>query len=342
MPRTTTVEQAARRFGSFSRMKTEALPPPGATQKPGPLSSVVIPISILAASDFSSHSELALDYAAALARRSRGVSVHLIHVVDPLGVLRTGRMTASPEEELAQECDDELAALAAVHSALHFPISSAVHLGAPATEIVKVAAARRADLLVVGTHGRTGWRHMVLGSVAEEVARRASCSVLVVRPRPGSGDDLHHEHATWRLAKILVPTDFSPRSEEALRYAVEFARRFGGKITLLHVVAEGAAVNGEHAAGLLERERLLASQFLTVLHRQYVPGLVDGGMEIRTGSPLAEVLKVASADDFDLMICATHGTADAAPHHLGAVAEGLLLRAPCPVLLARPLAPKDR
>jgi nucleotide-binding universal stress UspA family protein len=128
--------------------------------------------NILVATDFSRCSDQAVQAALALARRL-GAQLHLLHVVP-----------RAPEREAAL---DRLATFAEAHIE-GVPFTAAVAAGRPAPEIVSHAEREHMDLVVVGTHGRTGLAHVVMGSVAEAVVRTAPCQVLTIRLREQSGE----------------------------------------------------------------------------------------------------------------------------------------------------------
>ena len=104
--------------------------------------------------------------------------------------------------------------------------------GKPFQEIARVAKERQIDLIILATHGYTGLKHIQLGSTAERVVRHAPCPVLVVRTQTLSKRPQPAARKTkpaafrFRVQNILVPTDFSPRAEQALKYALPIARRF--------------------------------------------------------------------------------------------------------------------
>lgn len=130
--------------------------------------------------DFSEPSRAALEEGADLARRFGG-ELALIHVFDK--PFETGpAATAEPYEAEKAEREVELDRWKADAEAISGgTVSARVLTGAAAAEIVRFARESRCDLIVIGTHGRTGVRHLVLGSVAERVVREADCPVLVVR-----------------------------------------------------------------------------------------------------------------------------------------------------------------
>jgi len=145
---------------------------------PLPVKRILVPV------DFSECSIFALRYAANLAQPV-GASIILEHVVSSL--------IAPPEMEYVQldlkkfraEVDKhataKLVALAQKEIPATIPVSPFVRHGAPWEEITKLAKERKADLIVIGTHGYTGVKHMIMGSTAERVVRYAGCPVLVVR-----------------------------------------------------------------------------------------------------------------------------------------------------------------
>jgi len=128
--------------------------------------------NILVATDFSPCSDQAVRAALALARHF-GARLHLLHVVP-----------RAAEREAAL---DRLGAFAEAHVE-GVPFTAAVAAGRPAPEIVQHAERERVDLIVVGTHGRTGLAHVVMGSVAEAVVRTAPCQVLTIRLREETGE----------------------------------------------------------------------------------------------------------------------------------------------------------
>jgi nucleotide-binding universal stress UspA family protein len=142
--------------------------------------------NILVPVDFSPHAEYAFNYATRIAERF-GAKLALLYVVDDSFV--TGGWSSEiyvpnvPElmENLIADADRRLATLKASAAALGLTAETAVIRGRPAHAIVEHAKNGGFDLIVMGTHGRTGVSHVVMGSVAERVLRKAPCPVLTVR-----------------------------------------------------------------------------------------------------------------------------------------------------------------
>jgi nucleotide-binding universal stress UspA family protein len=145
---------------------------------------------ILVPTDFSEPSEAALDYAVAMATRF-GASLHLIHVIDDDRMVTgmdgvAGFVPEAPNVEGATRvAEARLAGVLSSADRARFYTTSLVLHGSPPRTIAETALDMRADLIVMGTHGRTGLTHVLLGSVAERVVRNAPCPVLTVHARPG-------------------------------------------------------------------------------------------------------------------------------------------------------------
>lgn len=142
---------------------------------------------ILVPTDFSVASQEAIEYAATLAR-TFDAAIHLIHVLhDPLAAQAAWEFYVpdSPEqrEQRHNEAKDRLWDLAAQYVRAGVRITTEVRFGSATEEIVAAAVAYGTDLVVMGTHGRTGLPHLLLGSIAERVIRTAPCPVLAVRPQ---------------------------------------------------------------------------------------------------------------------------------------------------------------
>jgi nucleotide-binding universal stress UspA family protein len=138
---------------------------------------------ILCPTDFSLPSEAALDTAIELARRF-GADLEIFHAQDmPAYVFPDGVLPMSPEilASLERSSATELNRLAERARVAGLRVTTASVFGASYVEILRRAEETHADLIVMGTHGRTGLAHVLLGSVAERVVRRAKCPVLTVR-----------------------------------------------------------------------------------------------------------------------------------------------------------------
>ncbi|MEQ1759395.1 MAG: universal stress protein [Vicinamibacterales bacterium] len=144
---------------------------------------------ILVATDFSAPSDAALVYAKAVAAQF-GASLHLLHVVEnPVIAGMMGAEVLVPDTSamvaaLEQEAETKLSAMLAPAERTKFRATTEIRMGSAASTIVEMAHSLGVDLLVMGTHGRTGVTHALLGSVAERVTRHSTCPVLTVHATP--------------------------------------------------------------------------------------------------------------------------------------------------------------
>jgi len=160
------------------------LAPPGVGSKEGIMTRTFT--RILVPTDFSIQSESALAYARELAERF-GASIHLLHVLeDPYATSAYatevyGYLPPGLKETWQKNAEEKLDTLLPAADRIRLGVTSAVIFGRPAAAIVEYAEEEKADLIVMGTHGRGGVTHLLLGSVAERVVRAAPCPVLTVR-----------------------------------------------------------------------------------------------------------------------------------------------------------------
>jgi nucleotide-binding universal stress UspA family protein len=149
--------------------------------------------TILVATDFSPTSEHALEYARALAT-SFGGTLHLLHVVpDPVMASAWAEAYAYDLTALGERLrlDAERQLTEKAQTIRDVAVTTEAVVGSPAAVIALTAADRAADLIVMGTHGRSGVKHLFMGSVAERVVRSAPCPVLTVREAIAAARDPH-------------------------------------------------------------------------------------------------------------------------------------------------------
>lgn len=139
--------------------------------------------NILVPTDFSETAEIAVRYATALAE-AFGASLHVLHVAtDPARYLPVEAFAALPDlrVQLEADCLKRLDGVLANADTRKVPVQRLLRLGEPFVEIINYARGNAIDLIVMGTHGRGPVKHLLLGSVAEKVVRKAPCPVLTVR-----------------------------------------------------------------------------------------------------------------------------------------------------------------
>jgi nucleotide-binding universal stress UspA family protein len=209
--------------------------------------------------------------------------------------------------------------------------------GIPSVQICAAATDYHADVIVMGTHGRTGLEHILLGSTAERVLTMAPCPVLTVRKPKGS--EGRHTRGPIKFAHVTAPIDFSDCSVDALEYGIQMVRDFGASLTLLHVL-EPVAYGDDGTLGRAAEPDQLDERIDSQL-RAYVNAIQSAGVPVREairgGVPADSILEFARASACDLIIMGTHGRRGISHVLRGSVAEAVLRRAPCPVLAVKSL-----
>lgn len=210
-------------------------------------------------------------------------------------------------------------------------IEASVEALTPEQGILDYAAKVDADLIVMATHGRRGLAHWLDGSVAEGVARQATCPVLTMSPSVAS--------ASARAARILVATDFSDTAYLACAHAVALARRHGAAIDLLHVVEAqiepglpGTVIGwGPGTTRRFEDARKALGEFVADLDATDLTITYH----VVTDAPAHGILDAAERLGADLIVAGSHGRTGLRRLVLGSVAETLVQRAPCPVMIVK-------
>ncbi|MCU0232636.1 MAG: universal stress protein [Thermoanaerobaculales bacterium] len=289
-----------------------------------------LPKTVLAATDFSEPAEAAARLARELAG-SFAARFHMLHVIVLLEDPHLEESHRRQLDELVATADEARRKVLAEKPPDSAEVAVVPHLVrgiAPGETIVEVAANVGADLIVVGTHGRRGLSHLLLGSVAERVVRTAGRSVLTVR-----GDAAVIPQ--WPR-RILVPHDFSDASAEAVRTAALWARHFGSEITLLHAV-EPVVYPEFYAIETISDDLMgrLKGRSREALEKAAAE-LVGGGLPVTTrveiGRAAETIAEVADPERYDLLVMATRGLSALEHLFLGSVTEAVLRRSRVPML----------
>ena len=299
----------------------------------------MIPITrLLCPIDFSDASRHALEHAVVLAQwyDAAIIGVYVFNpTYAPVGAIdlpdHGGTVFANPatSSRLQVRMAD---ALAPARTA-GVPVETCIEEGSPAQQILSGVARHRADVIVMGTHGASGFERLMLGSVAEKVVRKAGCPVLTVPPRA---------HSTSRLPfrRILCPIDFSPPSTAALPIALSLAQEAEAQLMLLHVLEWPI---GHEPPPLptfnvpeyrIYREKEAAAEL-----EKMVPAAARDWCEPTThlahGKPYEQVLGFAGDHDVDLIVIGVHGRSALDVALFGSTTNQVIRGATCPVLTLR-------
>jgi len=296
---------------------------------------------ILCPVDFSEGSRRAIPYAIALARLHRSI-LSVLHVqpqpfvMPALPPLAQGEANLTESRRLATE----VAALFESATQSGIKVEVLIECGQPAQQILSRAATLPADVLVLGTNGAAPFEHLMLGSVAEKVLRKATCPVLTVPPHA----EVAHGSA---FKKIICAVDFSEWSLAALEEACALAEESTGDVTAVHVIEwpwhepavphlEG--VPPEQAAALLEYRRFqesMAKARLEAAKAEVGRGRCRIDTRVSHGKPYAELLCAVERERADLVVMGVHGRSALDVFFFGSTTHQVVRRAPCPVLTLR-------
>jgi len=290
---------------------------------------------ILCPMDLSDVSRHAIGHAALLARWYNA-RITALHVWNPAVISSTDfAFVGSPSavafdggemKEISRQLGRCLAASGAADAEI------LVQSGRPANQILECAAAVPADLIVMGTHGAGGFEHLVLGSVAEKVLRKATCPVMTVPPRA---------RATSRLPfrRILCPVDFSEPSVAALEFAFSLAQEGDAELTILHVFewAEGdplvtRAFSVPEYVQQLERD---AMKKLDEIVPEGIRNWCRPATRVAHGKAYREILGIATEDNADVIVMGVHGRNAFDLMLFGSTTNHVVRGATCPVLTLR-------
>ena len=290
---------------------------------------------ILIATDFSTCARRAVEYGICVAR-AWSAHVDLLYVVELLRGLEVDGPFADPLVEMRRkEAEQFLGDLAARVKQEGLDVDWHLREGIPSEQIGQTALEQRADLVVVGTHGRTGLDHIMLGSTAERVIKQAPCPTLTVRVAPIHGEK--DVDVPPSIRHVLVPVDFSSPSLDALEYAIQVVDRFGAGLTIVHVL-EPIYFDLELGLGRIEQEVQKRTHWEAQLDglAQVVRGRgLAAGSIVLGGIPSESIMTYARGQSCDLIVMGTHGRRGLTRLRYGSVAESVLRQAPCPVLTVR-------
>jgi len=296
--------------------------------------------SVLFATDFSPTSEAALPYAASICRRF-GSMLHTVHVLSDASLLMmTGGVDyvsmGTIYEDAQNEAKERLDQISERIEGI--PHRNYVRHGQVWKSLAAIIEENAVDLVVVGTHGRTGIGKLLLGSVAEDILRHSPCPVLTVGPKVSGhaklpeiashGRDL--APADLDIRQILFATNFARSAVLAAQKAVRLAEEFRAHLTLMHVIEDYSHLGSE--PGPIEDNLQHLRQLIPKNSQlQYLPETL-----LEFGHAPDRILKAASEREADMIILGAHPSSEIGTTHLPwSSAHHVIAQAHCPVLTIR-------
>ncbi len=290
------------------------------------------PQTIMAAIDFSDFTHTVLAYSAMLGRRY-AAGLQLVHVTVDANALLEHNETSLDVKALQHEnIRSAEEALKGLITDLDMQCELIVSKGDPADEISRLATEHQADIVVTATHGRSGFRRLLIGSVTEKLMKTLPCPLLTMHPPE---DDISPPAGSeTRLNRILVGCDFSPDSDLAVAYAINLAQTFQADIHLCHVIQPSFyKIDIQDSTALRDR-----------LERQLAGMLPDAGSDgcraeaaLLDGVPYMALMDYAKKRNMDLIVLGIRGHTLWEKLLVGSTTDRLIRHAPFPVLAVRPV-----
>ena len=296
---------------------------------------------ILCAVDFSEFSRRALGHALALGR-CYGSTVTALHVIAPVPAMMAGPYHFGAEipppmtlptmgyDIATQELDRLVAAEQVPGVRIEALVAEGAHVH---REILAQADRLTADLVVLGTHGRSGFERLFLGSTTEKVLRKTTHPLMTVPPRMPEA----HPVGTAPFTRILCGIDFSGSSRLALDYAMSLARESRAALTLAHVI-ETHPLYADFAPPAVIDTHAWMEEARTRLHGMVPPSVRSAcpvTEAVREGSPYHELLALAKELAPDLIVLGVRGRRASGLWAFGSTTHHVIREAECAVLTLR-------
>jgi nucleotide-binding universal stress UspA family protein len=269
--------------------------------------------NILFLTDFSEASSGALAYAVGLARHYNA-QLYPAHACDPVILTETAGIDIV--QEIEENSREQLTTLARESGVACTPLFAR---GGVEAAVPHWITEHGIDLVIMGTHGRRGLQHFLMGSIAEAIFRNATCPVLTVGPhvttRPYHG---------FKVESVLFPTDLGAHAEFAAQYALSVAEESDAKLTFIHVAPIEKTFQLERATRQLRKIAPVEAS------ESFRPDFVA-----KVGDPVEELLGYANAERPDLIVLGLPAGKKFNGHFRTGVTYNIIAGAPCPVLTVR-------
>jgi nucleotide-binding universal stress UspA family protein len=290
---------------------------------------VVITIkNILCPVDFFPASDAAAWYAAALASKY-DAKLHLLHVVAPFvpGSLQLAVAVVDITKSLEESAKQELEKLQTALRETGVEVQADVWTGDAYDEIKRAIEVENPDLIVMGTHGRRGVERWFMGSTTEKLLRHTPVPLVTIS---AAGEKSFNRA---QFDRILVTTDFSEGTADALNYAFSVAQENQSKVTFLHVLHEAADPAAKYRDSVVNEVRKQLDDLVPPEARNWC----DIVSRVETGVPYRFIQRILQDEKIDLVVMNIHGKGMLDRALLGSTAERVVRVAPCPVMMIPPM-----
>lgn len=292
--------------------------------------------NVLYATDFSATSQAAIPYAAGICRKF-GSTLHIAHVLSDATLLMSGGVDyvaiGALYEDASTVAKEKIDKIRGQLSGIS--MRSYVRHGRVWENLSDIVDENEIDLIVVGTHGRTGLGKIVLGSVAEDILRHAPCPVLTVGPKVSGRAKLPEFNVQaptlapvdLELQNVLYAANFTDASLRVAPVAIDLAEEFGARLTLIHVLENYSILDAKSRPiedAVRQLQALVPKNAVA-----YVPEVI-----IEFGSPWQAIVNKAAERDADLIVLGAQA-GSGTTHLPWSTVHQVVARATCPVLTVR-------
>ncbi|MFO8085369.1 MAG: universal stress protein [Desulfobacterales bacterium] len=296
--------------------------------------------NLMCLTDLSDFSNQTIDYGIALAKEYES-RLYLCHVVDIPSMALYAEANMDPVEQQNQIIKNAEISLGDLIKGENIDWQPLISVGPTVSEISRLVEEKNIDLAISASHGRSGLKRLVLGSVTEELMRTISCPMLIIRGPEQVGKK--PEPIEFRLKKIMAGCDFSSDSILAFRYALSFAQEFEAELHLVHVIEPteykhlSKAVNDAEKSFYNELRKLLNKK-LENLVPQEARNWCSPKTTLLEGRADEKIVQYAKDNAIDLIFLGVRGHGLVETLFVGSTTDRVARQASCPVLSVRPIS----
>ena len=299
--------------------------------------------NILCTTDFSDYSNYAVPYGIAIAKEF-GARLYLCHVIDLKPTAAYGQTIVDFVEQqkaLTDYAQDQLNKLMTKQPVEWEPL---ITVGHAADEITRLVKEKQVDLAISATHGRSGLKRLILGSLTERLVRTLPCPLFSVRSP--EKDIAPPSEQKIRLERILVGCDFSDDSNLAFEYALSLAQEFQSELHLAHVIEPPIYKHllkpaAKPADNLRQNMRDLLNEKFAKMIPDEAYNWCSHQTTLLAGQPYEELTKYALVNNIDLIVLGVRGHGLVEELLVGSTTDRVVRQAQCPVLSVRPMSTID-
>lgn len=290
--------------------------------------------NILCATDFSDFSNHTIHYGAALAKKF-GAKLYVCHVISPPTASFDGEAILGIEDLQNRITESAHRQYKKLINGLKIDSEPLITTGHVSDQIADIAQSKEVNLVILATHGRSGLKRLILGSVTERLMRTLHCPVLVVRSPEHEFISPADQEIT--LQRILIGCDFSPDSDLAFQYGLALAQEFQSELHLIHVIMP--PVYKELFKSTVESRDEFQKDLRNQLTEKLTKMVPDNArtwctpkIDLLAGQPHEEIIKYAVVHTVDLIILGIRGHSLIETLFVGSTTDRVIRGAPCPVL----------